>query len=69
MATIAPAAYGAWPGTLAGRGKPPLLDTNLQISSFGETQDGEVLVVDYGGALYRLVERRRREPVHPALLH
>ncbi len=33
-----------------------LLDTDLQISSFGETEDGEVLVVDYGGAVYRLVE-------------
>jgi glucose/arabinose dehydrogenase len=33
-----------------------LLDTDLQISSFGETEDGEVLVVDLGGAVYRLVE-------------
>ena len=33
-----------------------LLDTNLQISSFGETEDGEVLVVDYDGAVYRVVE-------------
>ncbi len=34
-----------------------LLDTNLQISSFGETEEGEVLVVDYGGTVYRLVDR------------
>lgn len=34
-----------------------LLDTNLQISSFGETEEGEVLVVDYGGMVYRLVDR------------
>ena len=33
-----------------------LLDTDLQISSFGETEDGEVLVVDLNGAVYRLVE-------------
>ena len=33
-----------------------LLDTALQISSFGETEDGEVLVVDLDGTLYRLVE-------------
>ena len=35
-----------------------LLDTDLQISSFGETEDGEVLVVDLDGAVYRLVEGR-----------
>jgi len=35
-----------------------LLDTALQISSFGETEDGEVLVVDLDGTLYRLVEGR-----------
>lgn len=33
-----------------------LLSSGLQISSFGETEDGEVLVVDYSGALYRLVD-------------
>jgi glucose/arabinose dehydrogenase len=32
-----------------------LLDTELQISSFGETEDGEVLVVDINGGIYRLV--------------
>jgi glucose/arabinose dehydrogenase len=31
-----------------------LLDSDLQISSFGETEDGEVLVVDYAGTLFRL---------------
>jgi glucose/arabinose dehydrogenase len=34
-----------------------LLDTDSQISSFGETEEGEVLVVDYGGTVYRLVDR------------
>lgn len=32
-----------------------LLDTTLQISSFGEGNDGEIYVVDYGGDLYRIV--------------
>ena len=51
-------------GTIRGLGMDPdgqwqsadLLDTDLQISSFGETEDGEVLVVDYDGAVYRVVE-------------
>jgi glucose/arabinose dehydrogenase len=51
-------------GTIRGLGKDAggqwqsadLLNTDLQISSFGETEDGEVLVVDYDGAVYRLVE-------------
>jgi hypothetical protein len=34
-----------------------LLDSDSQISSFGETEEGEVLVVDYGGTVYRLVDR------------
>ncbi len=53
-------------GTIRGLGKDAggqwqsadLLDTDLQISSFGETEDGEVLVVDLDGTLYRLVEGR-----------
>ena len=32
-----------------------LLSSGVQISSFGETEDGEVLVVDYSGNLSRLV--------------
>jgi glucose/arabinose dehydrogenase len=32
-----------------------LLGSGVQISSFGETEDGEVLVVDYGGRLFRLI--------------
>ena len=32
-----------------------LLDTDLQIASFGEDGDGEVYVVDLGGAVYRIV--------------
>ncbi|HLA17373.1 MAG TPA: PQQ-dependent sugar dehydrogenase [Candidatus Limnocylindrales bacterium] len=31
-----------------------LLDTSLNISSFGEDEDGEVYVVDLGGAIYRI---------------
>ncbi len=31
-----------------------LLDTSLQIVSFGEDRDGEIFVVDLGGAIYRL---------------
>ncbi|MEZ4769558.1 MAG: PQQ-dependent sugar dehydrogenase [Caldilineales bacterium] len=34
-----------------------LIVSNAQISSFGETETGEVLVVDYNGAIYRLVDR------------
>lgn len=32
-----------------------LLDTDLRLSSFGEDGDGEILVVDHGGAVYRIV--------------
>ena len=32
-----------------------LLDTELQISSFGEDEAGELYVVDLGGAVYRIV--------------
>lgn len=32
-----------------------LLDSDLSISSFGEANDGELYVVDYGGPLYRIV--------------
>ena len=41
-----------------------LIQTTFNISSFGEQSDGELLVLDYGGALYRL-ERvpERRRPV------
>jgi glucose/arabinose dehydrogenase len=44
---LAPATDGAWQAV-------ELLDSDAQISSFGETEDGEVLVVDYGGSLFRL---------------
>lgn len=33
-----------------------LLDTDLMISTFGLDVDGEILVVDYRGKLYRLIE-------------
>ncbi|NNC76799.1 MAG: glucose dehydrogenase [Woeseiaceae bacterium] len=32
-----------------------LLDTSLQISSFAESQDGELFVLDYGGAIYQII--------------
>ena len=35
--------------------KTKLLDTDLNISSFGEDQAGEIYVVDYGGGIYKLV--------------
>ena len=34
-----------------------LLSSGVQISSFGETDDGEVLIVDYSGNLFRLVNK------------
>ncbi len=43
-------AGGAWSAAL-------LLRTDLRVSSFGEEPDGELLVVDHGGAVYRLVPR------------
>ena len=41
----------------AGLGTPPneLLDTTLAIASFGQGNDGEVFIVDYGGELHRIV--------------
>ncbi len=34
-----------------------LLETDLAVVSFGETDDGELLVIDFGGAVYRLTAR------------
>lgn len=34
-----------------------LLDNDMQFSSFGEDDDGELYVVDYNGAVYRVVAR------------
>jgi len=34
-----------------------LLESGLRVSSFGEDQDGELYVVDHGGAIYRIVAR------------
>lgn len=36
-----------------------LLSSGVQISSFGETEDGEVLVIDYNGNLARLVNESK----------
>jgi len=46
---LAPAADGGWQPA-------ELLKSDAQISSFGETEDGELLVVDYAGNLFRLVD-------------
>jgi len=40
-------AAGKWQNRL-------LLQSQLQITSFGEDENGEILVVDRGGAIYRL---------------
>ncbi|MCL6500375.1 MAG: glucose dehydrogenase, partial [Firmicutes bacterium] len=34
-----------------------LLRTDLRIASFAEQPDGELLLVDHGGGVYRLVNR------------
>jgi hypothetical protein len=34
-----------------------LLDTDLNISSFGQDNDGELYVVDLGGKVYRIVKK------------
>jgi glucose/arabinose dehydrogenase len=45
------------PATAAGPATPSLLlDTNLQISSFGENRNGELFVVDHGGRIYVIVQ-------------
>ncbi len=40
--------------TWASSGVDELIDTGLTIVSFAETQDGELLIIDYGGGIYRL---------------
>jgi uncharacterized repeat protein (TIGR03806 family) len=47
----------AWLAESAGQPREPtqLLDTNLNISSFGQGNDGELYAVDYGGTLQRIV--------------
>lgn len=39
-----------------------LIRTGLRISSFGEDEDGELYVVDYGGAVHRLVPGEHQVP-------
>ncbi|MCA9072019.1 MAG: PQQ-dependent sugar dehydrogenase, partial [Planctomycetaceae bacterium] len=44
-------------------GKPvELVDSPLQIITFGEETDGELFVVDYNGGLYRLADNSDRQP-------
>jgi len=47
-----------------------LADTALQIAGFCLTNDGELLIVDHGGGIYRLEDAPRDEPPHafPRLL-
>ncbi|HEY7640949.1 MAG TPA: PQQ-dependent sugar dehydrogenase [Steroidobacteraceae bacterium] len=47
----------AWIAESATRPREPtqLLDTNLSISSFGQANDGELYIVDYGGTLNHIV--------------
>ncbi len=47
---LAPAAGNTWQSV-------ELLHSDAQISSFGETEAGELLVVDYAGKLFRLVSQ------------
>lgn len=50
----------------AGFAAEELLDTNLQISSFGQGNDGELYVVDYGGGgLYKIVDGGGAPPAGP----
>ncbi len=44
---------------LQGGGPAVLLRTDLAIASFGEDEAGELYVVDYGGAIHRVVEAGR----------
>ena len=39
-----------------------LLDTGLNISSFGQGADGEVYVVNYGGSLHKIVPKSTQQP-------
>ena len=52
--------YGDWcSGTLFGDGRP-LAHTGKAIVSFGEDDDGELLLVDYNGGLYRITAPVKR---------
>lgn len=42
-----------------------LLDTSLNISSFGQGNDGELYVVDYGGGLHKIVPAGGGTPTSP----
>jgi len=42
-----------------------LLDTSLAVSSFGQGNDGELYVVDYGGGLYKVVDGGGGAPGQP----
>ena len=42
-----------------------LADTSVQVACFATTRRGDLLVVDYGGGLYRIVPARQEAPAHP----
>lgn len=47
--------WGLFPADNNGYERRLLLDSGLSISSFAEDSNGEVIVLDYGGGLYRIV--------------
>ncbi len=47
--------WGAWRDLDGNWQTRQIFDTVMQISSFGEDEDGELYVIDYAGVLYRLV--------------
>jgi len=51
--------WGVWVSAASPATPKELLNTNLTISSFGEGEDGTVYVVDYNGAIYRIVGHAR----------
>ncbi len=46
--------WGAWRDSALAWRTLELMNTGMPISSFGENEAGEVYVIDYGGALYRI---------------
>ena len=55
--------FAAFPGN-GGWTQRLLLESAAAIVSFGETAGGELLVVDYNGAIYELAASRHRAAAH-----
>jgi len=47
--------WGVWVSAASPATPRELLNTSLAISSFGEDDDGNLYVVDYGGTVYRII--------------